>query len=663
MAGDGGNMRLEALVTAPLTVIAAAGLAVSATLPAAATAHATPAPAVTTARLPTTMPAVTTGLLTSTAPAVTAVRRAAAEAGPGALHECAGAVVRCDGTIGVPLDWDDPASERIGVAFAWIPAAKRATGTILANPGGPLPALPDVPRLTQTLGPVLDQRNLLVVDPRGLGASSPLLCPGLKLTDPDSVAACAAHLGPRIRFFTADQAVRDMDAVRRALGAGPVTFYGNSYGTAYAQAYAAQRPEGLAAAFLDSTTITGPDGHVLWPMRSRPELMSFVCGRSRACRELPGDPERTFARLVAHLRAHPDPEVPLPALNGVGRMTEPVFGREANAAATAYLAGDPAPLRRLTGVLKGVPSQPIEGAEWAGYLAYRCGDGSFPFDRDAGPAERLAQLERYFERERPLAPFTPADLGLDAGSGLEFCVNWPTPRPAPVLPPHADLPAVPVLVAGGDFDTHTPAEVARAMRVFPRATFVRVPFGTHSLAWGPGAAGECVRAMLRSFALDHRVPRTRCAAENYRASGAFPRSLAEVAPVPAPGLDVERRRVLAAGYATAADAVARRNPYNLVHGRLTEQAGLRGGKVTFGSGTIDLDGAAFVPGVAVTGRITLRPDGKAVAALTVSPGASNGAAEGRVHRVELVWEAFTAQERPALSGSFDGTPVEVPGRP
>ncbi|MEU8356936.1 alpha/beta fold hydrolase [Nonomuraea sp. NPDC048882] len=620
-------MRLEALVTAfmtaSMTALVSTGLVVSPPLPATA---------VTTPRTSASIP----------------------------LHECAGAAVRCDGTVAVPLDWGNPASERIEVAFAWVPAAKEATGTILANPGGPLPALPDVPRLTRTLGPVLDRMNLLVVDPRGLGESSPLLCPGLKLTEPESVAACAAHLGPRIRFFTADQAVQDMDAVRRALGAGPVTFYGTSYGTAYAQAYAARRPEGLAAAFLDSATITGPDGHVLWPTRFLPERLGFVCGRSRACRELPGDPERTHARLVTHLRAHPDPEVPPPALMSMGRMTEPVFGREVNAAATAYLSGDPAPLRRLASVLNGVPSQPIEGAEWAGYLAYRCGDGSFPFNRDAGPAERQAQLERYFARERPLAPFTLADLGLDARSGLESCVNWPTPRPAPVLPPHADLPAVPVLVAGGDFDTHTPAEVARAMRVFPGATFVRVPFGTHSLAWGPGAAGECVLAMLRSFVLDHRVPRTRCDAENYRASGAFPRSLGELAPLPAPGLDVERRRVLAAGYATAADAVARRNPYNLVHGRLTEQAGLRGGKVTFGSGLIELDEAAFVPGVTVTGRVTLRPEGKATASLTVSPGTSDGGAEGRVHRVELVWEAFTARERPALSGSFDGTPVKVP---
>ncbi|MDX3103664.1 alpha/beta fold hydrolase [Nonomuraea angiospora] len=580
----------------------------------------------------------------------------AAASSPDPTHECAGTVSRCDGTLSVPLDWSDPSSERITVAFAWLPARKRATGTILANPGGPLPALPDIPRIQQTLGPVLDDRNLLVVDPRGLGESSPLLCPGLILTEPGTIANCAARLGPRAQFFTADQAVHDMEAVRRALGIGKVDFYGNSYGTVFAQAYAARHPGSLSAAFLDSTVITSEDGYALWPIRFRPDDLDLVCERSPACRALPGRAGGTWARLVAYLRAHPDPEVPLPALRGVGQSLEPVFGREANAAATAYLSGDPEPLRRLARALPRDPGQPVEGAQWAGYLAYRCGDGAFPFERDAAPAERLAQLEHYYDKARPLAPFTPADLGLDVREGLEFCVNWPTPRPSPVLPPGTALPDVPIMVMGGDFDTQTPREVAGAMRAFPGAVFVRVPYGGHSLAWGRGKAGECVRAALRSFLTDHRVPVARCGQENYRAAGAFPRSMADVAPVPAKELSAEGRRLVAATFATAADAVARRNPYTYVHAGLTTQPGLRGGRADFHDGSVTLDRASFVPGAEVSGEIALAPGGRATASLEISPGG------GRTYRVGLAWEAFTARERPALSGTFDGIPFEAPGR-
>ena len=61
-----------------------------------------------------------------------------------ARHPCAAATSRCDGEIEVPLDWANPRSERITVAFAWVPrkdGSRPAAGTILANPGGPLPAL------------------------------------------------------------------------------------------------------------------------------------------------------------------------------------------------------------------------------------------------------------------------------------------------------------------------------------------------------------------------------------------------------------------------------------------------------------------------------------------------------------------------------------------
>lgn len=155
---------------------------------------------------------------------------------------------------------------------------------------------------------MLDRKNLLVVEPRGVGASSPLLCPGLDLGAPETVAACADRLGPRARFFTADQAAADMDAVRRALGVARVTFYGNSYGTLYAQAYAARFPDRLEAVFLDSVTVTDRDGYALWPLRSRPDHLALICERSHACRALPGDAAGTWYRLVAHLRDR----VPIP---------------------------------------------------------------------------------------------------------------------------------------------------------------------------------------------------------------------------------------------------------------------------------------------------------------------------------------------------------------
>ncbi|MEW9529955.1 alpha/beta fold hydrolase [Microbispora sp. NPDC049125] len=583
------------------------------------------------------------------APVVSPAAPAAATAPAERLHECAKAVTRCEGTLSVPLDWGGPSSERITVAFTWLPA-KDAAGTILANPGGPGSALPALPTVVNALGPVLDRRNLLVVEPRGFGASAPLLCPGLDLNAPDTVGACAARLGPRVRYFTTDQAVADMNAVREALGVPKVTFYGNSYGTLFAQAYATRHPGGTEALFLDSTVTTTPEGYATWPTRTRLDLLGLVCAPSRQCRELPGTPGGTWSRLVERLRAHPDPKAPLISLSAMGQsLFQPVFGREANAAATAYLRGDAAPLHRLVSAVGASPTPPMRGAEWAGFLAYRCGDSALPYDRQASPAERRRQLDRYYAEKRPMRPFTIADVG--GKTPLDLCVNWPTPRHSPPVPDGAEYPPVPVLAVGGDFDTGTPAEVARAVRRFPDGTFARVRFGGHSLAWGELPVNRCVRSAMRSFLADPHgpVPAVDCGAENYRAVGAFPRSVKDVRPISAPGLSEEERRLVAAAFATVQDASARRNPYSVVHSLLKTEPGLRGGVIRFDddAGTIALEDVRFVGDLTAGGRIRLTPDGEAAAELVVTGAAG-------AHRLTLSWSAFQASERPPVSGSFDG---------
>ncbi|MFF0309801.1 alpha/beta fold hydrolase [Streptosporangium sp. NPDC004379] len=599
------------------------------------------AAALTSTHLPGVPATVTTGTPTATAEP---------------LHGCARATARCDGEISVPLDWNDPSSERITVAFAWLPRAG-ASGTVLANPGGPAAALPDVPALTEVLGPVLDRRNLLVVEPRGLGKSSPLLCPDLDLGVPETIAGCAERLGPRLRYFTADQAVDDMDAVRRALGVPKVTFHGTSYGTLFAQAYATRHPGSTAALFLDSTVTTNRDGYASWPLRARLDLLDLVCRASRDCRSLPGTAGGTWTRLVERLRARPDPKAPPTGLAAVvANVSQPVFGREAGAAATAYLRGDPAPLHRLVTAVTAGPVPPLKGSQWAGYLAYRCGDSALPFDRDASPAERREQLDRHYREKRPLRPFTVAELG--GTSPLDLCVNWPTPRPSPPVPPDAAYPAVPVLAVGGDFDTETPAEVAEQVRRFPRGVFVRVPFGGHSLAWGSRPVNECVRSLMRSFLDDpsRPLPAARCTAENYRATGEFPETVKEATPIRAPGLSARDRRVAGAAFATVQDASARRNPYSLLHSLLKTEPGLRGGRLAFDDAAraISLEDVRFVGNLAVSGRVTLPEDpdggGEAVARLTVTGD------DGTPHEITLSWPVFVAEERPPLSGTFDGRP-------
>ncbi|MFS1301938.1 alpha/beta fold hydrolase [Streptosporangium longisporum] len=584
----------------------------------------------------------------------------------GSRHPCASARARCDGEIRVPLDWSDPASERITVAFAWLPrkdASRPAAGTVLANPGGPAPALPAVPSLTEALGPVLDRHDLLVVEPRGLGRSSPLLCPGLDLERQESVSACAAHLGPRVRFFTADQAVADMDAVRAALGVPKVTFYGISYGTLFAQAYATRHPDRLSAVMLDSIVPTGPDGYVTKPIRSGAHLLDVACAPSRACRRLPGAPADAIARLVRHLREHPDPRLRLPSL---GHLTNnlylPMVGRELNAAVAAYLGGDPLPLRRLARVIDAAPRAPLRGAELAGLISYTCADSAFPFERGAAPDERRRRLERHYDTERPFSPFTVADLRASSSQWPIFgmqdvCVGWPTPRSSPPVPPGAVYPRVPVLALGGDFDGTTTAEAAAVTRRFPVSVFSRVRAGGH----GPTVStpvNACARGAMRAFIADPYASGggPRCDEATYRALGSFPRTVAQVPPADGTGLTGEERKVVAAALATVADAAARRDPLRSPYWQEATEAGLRGGLLTFADGTGGAGGAVvitlrdvrFAGDLAVDGEARLN-GGDATARLTVT-----GA--GGSHALELRWEAFRARDDIAVSGTVAGRP-------
>ncbi|MFI7707840.1 alpha/beta fold hydrolase [Nonomuraea sp. NPDC049480] len=565
---------------------------------------------------------------------------------PTGLHECATATARCDGSTDVPLDWENSSSERISVAFAWIPA-KDADGTVVANLGGPGQTLPTIPEMQRVLGPVLERKNLLVMDPRGTGKSSPPLCPGAGIDKPETIATCAKSVGSRGAYFTADQASHDLDVIRRALGLGKVSFYGNSYGTLYAQAYAARYPGSLDAIFLDSSVIVDRDGYATWKNYwSRLRQLDLVCERSTECDALPSSASGTWTRLVDRLRERPDPEVSVFQTLSLSGVSEPVFGRESTAAADAYLRGDPAPLHRLARLIpKTLP--PDNDPHIAGYLGYRCGDGTFPFDRLASATERQAQAERYYERVRPLTPYQITDMFPGIGT-VEPCINWPTPRHSPPSPPAQAPPTVPVLAMAGELDMNSPAEVARSLRAFPNATVVRVPFGPHALTSPTSPMGDCVRGMLRTFLTTKQVTDRKCSGENYRALGAFPQTIGDVPPHPARKLSTAQRRVLAATFATAADATARRNPNGNFYKRLQNEPGLRGGQVTFGQ-DITLDAVRFVRDLRVSGPIKLTPDGRAAATLTAETG-------GRTHEVTLTWTPFST--RPSLSGTFDGIPFD-----
>jgi len=93
---------------------------------------------------------------------------------------------------------------------------------VVALAGGPgQAAVPLASTLRHLLAPALAQRDLLVFDQRGTGASSPLTCPSLaqaRVSMGAGVLGCAQHLGLGRGSFTTLDSVADIEAVRQASG-------------------------------------------------------------------------------------------------------------------------------------------------------------------------------------------------------------------------------------------------------------------------------------------------------------------------------------------------------------------------------------------------------------------------------------------------------------
>lgn len=173
--------------------------------------------------------------------------------------------LRCH-RLAVPLDHHAPGptlSLHVVVAPALRESARRDPLFLLA--GGPGEAGSDlVPLLNTTFRKVRATRDIVLIDQRGTGLSGKLDCkPGKNVemaTEDELLAAtrnCIKGLNKRFNLYTTEQAARDIEAVRGALGYGRINLWGGSYGSRLAQTYARLYPASVRAMVLDG--VAAPD--------------------------------------------------------------------------------------------------------------------------------------------------------------------------------------------------------------------------------------------------------------------------------------------------------------------------------------------------------------------------------------------------------------------
>jgi pimeloyl-ACP methyl ester carboxylesterase len=225
--------------------------------------------------------------------------------------------------LNVPKDWRAPANSgtyRIGIARVRASDPARRLGVLMFNPGGPgTRAVGNLSWVLSLLPAVVKQRfDIVAVDPRGVGTSQPSIttCSAPQPTPPATgvinwqswtTTFMAANRKAnreclRINRQHADtvntwQVVRDVDAVRDALGEKRITFWGMSYGSTVGRAYAQTFPSRVRALLLDGA-ISPQSSIELW---AREHTWDDALAISTMLRSFGPQTEATYNRAMSAL--------------------------------------------------------------------------------------------------------------------------------------------------------------------------------------------------------------------------------------------------------------------------------------------------------------------------------------------------------------------------
>jgi pimeloyl-ACP methyl ester carboxylesterase len=582
--------------------------------------------------------------------------------------------VEC-GFVTVPLDRHDDSLGTIHVFFERYTHSDTSDPPlepIVAIEGGPgYSTTADRSEYLPLFGPLMDRRDLILIDLRGTGRSDPIDCKPLQAyrgSYERDVGKCGRQLGPAANLYGTHVAAEDVADVLAALGIRKIDLYGDSYGTFFSQTFAVRYPGLVRTVILDSAySAQWPDP---WYADTNPAM---VDGFRLACERWPACPATDgmvpILQLLTAVRAHPisgrafdsDGHSHLVTVDagGIGQLmsdaaTNPEIYRELDAAALAAIGPHPdtRPLLRLmaenTWWGTGGPVR-----EWSEglYNAVGCHDYPQPYDMARPYGDRITEYRaaiRGLEKNSPniFWPFTVKEWVHYPEEYWDECLRWPViSHPDPPVPPHVVYPEVPVLVLSGDLDSLTSPQGALATAAhFPDSTFVSVANSTHVTAIDD--YGRCASEIVLHFVETRTAGDISCASQYapYHVVNGFARRAAQLG---VPGI-LERTAVAAAD--TVADVQGRWWTILKTHG-----VGLRGGTFTmrgYSDVRATLTDVRFVSNVRVSGSLEWdRRTGEVTATVTVDgPGASPGT-------LMMSWNDWAQGSQATVTGTLGGQQV------
>jgi pimeloyl-ACP methyl ester carboxylesterase len=592
------------------------------------------------------------------------------------LPKCPGIPVARCGSITVPVDRAHPGGPTIPIVFELYEhrdTTRPALEPIVAVEGGPGYASRGTrDYFLDLFDPLMDRRDLLIVDNRGTGDSQAIDCPALQSYVGDqveNVGACGQQLAGTSDDYGTGNAVEDMVAVLDHLGIAKINLYGDSYGTFFGQTFAVRHPERLRTVTMDGAyPIEGGDPWYRDSARAMRKAFRLACSRAPMCAARGGDPIARMSTMATRLRQAPIVGTAADA-DGVPRTVtvdaaalsyiawaasgSATIYRELDAAIRAALKPNPdrVPLLRLAAenLWVGDAGDPVEFSEGL-YAAVICHDYPQLWDPKSPIASRRAQYDasvaRLAQDDPPaFSPFTDAEWISQPFNEFDYCLKWPVPSvDDPPKVAGTPFPRVPTLVVTSDLDSNTSAEGARKVAQQFGGTLVENVNYTHVSALGDFS--RCASDIVVRFVQTRSPGDTSCSrkyAEN-RLVDTFARRVADM-----PG-STDDRKVARATAATAADVVARW--WSMLG---YDGVGLRGGTFTTAGDTkvrFRLQQVRWVEDLTVQGLVTWQRDTGDIQASLVAKRSN-----GTVARLTLGWNDWEPHATALVIGKVDRRPL------
>jgi pimeloyl-ACP methyl ester carboxylesterase len=411
---------------------------------------------------------------------------------------------------------DGAALESLLAAKGMCAAGERSDADLVVfldgGPGGA--ATEDYPGLAPALAPLRERRDILLIDQRGTGGSNALAC--LDDNDPDQppsalprargiasslqlvqqcLTAVRTHAAPE--HYTTSDAVKDLEAIRQALGAPQLDLLGVSYGTRVAQQYAARYPGSVRSIVLDSTvpnTLALGSEHARNLERVLQSLFAR-CSADDRCKQSFGDSYATLYRLRDRLRAQAQSLTLRDPFN-----YEPLhlnFSAEDLTAIVRINAYSP-----ITAALLPLTLSQADHGNYAPLISQK----KWISDDLGSEITGGMELSVVCAEDADLLALRPDDaatlLGNDQIANIRSaCSVWPRgDRPADFHRPLAS--GLPVLILAGQYDPVTPPSYgAEAARTLSNARLLLAPGQGHAVI-GAG----CMPRLVRQF-IDELKPR------------------------------------------------------------------------------------------------------------------------------------------------------------